>query len=747
MAFNRPNHAQVYGDAINTVGRDQYTAAGDQYFYLNNFSDPNAILRHISKNAAVNAFYNAEQRFPPPKCHPGTRLGMLRKLRKRIESPGAIRVLWLSGTVGVGKSAIAQTLSEEFFGSRIAAAFFFSRNDETRDKLDPLVASIVYQFSKLPSLWHVLGPRILDTIRLDPRIFDAAFEYQFQKLIIEPCSEVKSSLWRNLPNVIAIDGLDECVDHPSQERLLHIIRDVTATARSPIPWIFLICSRPEPQIRAVFDGFSAVLEALDVNSSDEANRDVERFFLDRFADLRKKHRALHHEDKTWPSTPVIDSLVERAQGQFIFATTVIKYIDTRDQLPQDRLEDVLRIYVEAGSKSPYSDLDLLYLHILSQYEEWEGVQQVLGLILTPHLHPHREEGKGGLHWRSPAMIDGLLNFKAGQTEVLLSRLHAVLYIPDDNSDISFPHASFTEFLSDTNRCTQYYRTRQMPEIEYYNCVAALLIRTITFLSPYYPPSCPQSSFSTTLSAWKNQLDHYHTKPLVRYSLQYWHIYCTAVNAPSLDLLTTLDNLDPHCLLAASLYYKYFPLDSVVIRRLVVGWAERFGERTKNFVKQAESSLEGYRIAFSPETERGEALWHALEMQASFNDRLSDLIHGLRSPYHKDTEYLDTRIAKFYRRLYHVDRRHTITRGAVLMVLSDNQESCFTLPRNWVTVRLTKDDGDMIHKVLEVLRLDPRHEQLILEDIWEDTWESVAAGLFEASTYWFHGGFTHKSTEG
>ncbi|EEB99000.1 hypothetical protein MPER_01391 [Moniliophthora perniciosa FA553] len=121
------------------------------------------------------------------------------------------RVFWLYGAAGVGKSAIAQTLAEEHIRARLAAAFFFARNDPTRDNLAPFVASIVYQFAKSCQLWSMLGPKIIEAIREDPMILNSTVENQFQKLIVEPCSQMAGAEWEDSPNVIIIDGLDECL--------------------------------------------------------------------------------------------------------------------------------------------------------------------------------------------------------------------------------------------------------------------------------------------------------------------------------------------------------------------------------------------------------------------------------------------------------------------------------------------------------------------------------------------------------
>ncbi|KAF9261564.1 hypothetical protein L218DRAFT_869929, partial [Marasmius fiardii PR-910] len=104
---------------------------------------------------------NSEARYPQPNVLPGTRKEILQRLCSWCEQPfKENRVFWASGAAGVGKSAIAQALSEKYTQTgQLAAAFFFSRNDPTRDKFDPFVTTITYQLATS----KVLKPIILIT--------------------------------------------------------------------------------------------------------------------------------------------------------------------------------------------------------------------------------------------------------------------------------------------------------------------------------------------------------------------------------------------------------------------------------------------------------------------------------------------------------------------------------------------------------------------------------------------------------
>ncbi|EEB99259.1 hypothetical protein MPER_01093 [Moniliophthora perniciosa FA553] len=106
----------VYGNQINNV----YGST------LSNKLDDSKILKLLAQQAAPNACYDSEQRFPPPNCHPGTRTRVIEKLSKWIgDDSRTTKVFWLYGFAGVGKSAIAQNLAEKHTPQRVAASFFF----------------------------------------------------------------------------------------------------------------------------------------------------------------------------------------------------------------------------------------------------------------------------------------------------------------------------------------------------------------------------------------------------------------------------------------------------------------------------------------------------------------------------------------------------------------------------------------------------------------------------------------------
>ncbi|KAK7021300.1 hypothetical protein VNI00_017475 [Paramarasmius palmivorus] len=472
FATGGPTFNFVHGNQIN-IHSNHYGEILLSVSGTHVFTGP-TIFRLVSEAAAANAFYDSEQRFPPPNCHEGTRTEILQKLREWTASGSQqTRLLWLHGPIGCGKSAIAQVVSEQHAitkNAKLAASFFFSRNDSTRNNLDPFVATIIDQFLHSPQLRHQFHPLIEDVIKSDPKIFDKSFETQFEKLILEPCTKIRPEHWKELPNLIVIEALDECVDIHSQGRLLRMIRIAIGTLPA-CPFIFLLTSRPESHILEALsdDTFEFLMEQCRVGyvgSDDDA--DISRYLRDEFGRLRSKLPILGREGESWPGEDVVNELVRRAHGQFIFAVTVIRYVDTRDEPPQDRLDAILHSQEDSRqSESPYPALDLTYLQLLAQCRCWDKVRSIIRLLVTPHHDPepnvktHFIQLLGAdsdvVCWRSLRCIALLLGLTSDEIRVFLIRLHSIIEVPTkENVDIRIYYPSFVEFLLDPIRSREYH---------------------------------------------------------------------------------------------------------------------------------------------------------------------------------------------------------------------------------------------------------------------------------------------------
>ncbi|KAK7043068.1 hypothetical protein VNI00_008806 [Paramarasmius palmivorus] len=739
MAFNNARNFNINGGAHNVVHGHQINvnhitqsstpsefsiASSNQITYL---STTDEILRVLAARAAMNATSDAEARYPQPNCHPNTRVETLDELGQWVkEKKGTTRVCWVHGSAGVGKSAIAQKISEDH-RSHVFATFFFSRNDSTRDNLEPFVATIAFQCCTSEALKRVVGPLIMDAIRSNPNIFDTSAENQFHKMILEPFSKVKWFSRRNLPNLLIVDGLDECVDNPSQQRLLEII-DLAITFRTPSPFTFLLCSRPEPQIRHGIKsaGFASCLKYIELSGTtvrflgklSESDLDIQRYFLEKFSELRAKYRAvLRDRGENWPSEAEIKVLVERASGQFIFAVTVINYVDTLDERPQDRLDTILSIEPGNIQNSPYPPLDSLYRQILSTCRDWDKIRPILQLLVTPHptlRHAHNNH----LSWNSPSIITGLFKLKPGEVEMLLSRLHSVVNVPDDAySNIRILHASFTEFLLDSARSEQYCITRYS-KTEYCDLVAVLLLSTLSSFTAMYTPYCTfEQPFGDMFGRWCTAATN-RTR-LEGISALTCLDYCLPIECPSPGLRVELDKFDP-CSTSSMVMtiVNRDILKKFAVWRDCLAWAKSLEELIPHtFVERMEMFLDSCYIGFAQETLRQRVLRTTFEAECAFA--------GLSAFEADDVVAFAT---EYYQQWWTEGLKDGGFNPLLLPATADPGQ---IFPEDWVVLHATKGNGIMLRRVYDRCRLfNLQGRQVFDNDVTHDTTESLGYNLIK-----------------
>lgn len=166
---------------------------------------------------------------------------------------------------------------------------------------------------------------------------------------------------------------------------------------------------------------------------------------------------------TWPSPQNLDQLVTKASGQFIYASTVLKFVDDPYHNPVDQLNTILGLR-SIGTASAYSDLDQLYTQIISACTDVTGSLQVLGIILVMFagLNEKINSRVGDIPSSEILnIIDEILELRDGDSYFLLRRLHSLLDVPDPSNPtlsskfIRFYHASFPDYLTNSSRAQNY----------------------------------------------------------------------------------------------------------------------------------------------------------------------------------------------------------------------------------------------------------------------------------------------------
>ena len=362
------------------------------------------------------------------------------------------------GPAGAGKSSIAQTIAEwcRKFNNHLAGTFFFLRGRAGRQEGSRLFCTLAYQLAL-----YVPGLRehINQAMRIDPTLPSKDLDTQFRTLIIEPFQRL-SFPPTDLPLVI-IDGLDECQGFETQKCILKLIGE--ALQKYNLPLRFLIASRPEAHIREIFDAplLNQRTRRIVLDGSFHPDRDIRIFLEDGFLEIATRHQDLMVNVETpWPSPSVIDFLVQKSSGQFIYAATVLKFVGAELHIPTVQLDIVLQ--TPPVRSTLFSNLDQLYTQVLQVCPYPDILTRIFSLMLV-------------LHCPQPfAVYEDILDLPSGHVSYIIRGMHSLVRFPDDIDDaqekINFKrsgqydqtcglrlhHASFRDFLLDRSRSEQFF---------------------------------------------------------------------------------------------------------------------------------------------------------------------------------------------------------------------------------------------------------------------------------------------------
>lgn len=399
-------------------------------------------------NTAVAAMHSADERADAPKCHEETRKAVLASIFSWISSgrdeDQPKQVLWLTGPARAGKTAIMGSVSDQLEETgQLAASFYFAsymNSVEVRSKRQ-FVTTLAYQLQRHPQLKQI-SKAILSTIRKDPAVLRMSLKEQMDKLILRPLQQYHDqhgSLALASSMVIVVDGVDECgedrYDSPSGSRekdqtdVLSVL--LQAIRNSSFPCRIIIASRPENWIRRFFtDTAAGHVTEIFLDNRYNPDNDIALFLRSKFSEISRRHG---YDSSTWPSTQDIKRLVEDASGQFVYAATVIRFIDSAWPLPKQQLDIVLKVRPLADS-SPFRLLDSLYTTILKLSPSPRDTVLWLKAVQRIGRNKSRLKVSG---WT----IDRLFESGEGQARAVL-RLPSLVYLTDklgagNYSDFSF----------------------------------------------------------------------------------------------------------------------------------------------------------------------------------------------------------------------------------------------------------------------------------------------------------------------
>ncbi|KAG2345383.1 hypothetical protein BDR05DRAFT_930828, partial [Suillus weaverae] len=410
----------------------------------------------LSQVAILGAEYDSPERQPHPKCLEGTRVDVLKLIYGLLDKQEKSQIIWLHGTAGVGKSAVAFTVAERMkclkvteetkIETRLAGSFFFSRKHTNRSSTGHVFATLAYQLARnFPSVQKDVNR----AIRENPAVLNASMSLQDQmkELFRRPLWHLESRLRECPPPVFVVDALDECKPETVAD-LISLLGQALRDPELPVVHI-LLTSRSEEHIRKVIqkEDMRTLVCEIPVNTSGEGiagtisldgedvDKDIHIFLQHSFTELRSRH-----PDFPQPTADKLTRLANRAGRRFIVASTMMKFVDDGYNDPRDRLELMLELTNEL---LPGTEVYKLYNCILATCSDPNRAYQHLSIVAA-------------LADPLPiSQISKLLGPGQGSDiATVLVQLRSFMDIPADSSKpVNIYHSSIRDYVSDFSNCT------------------------------------------------------------------------------------------------------------------------------------------------------------------------------------------------------------------------------------------------------------------------------------------------------
>jgi hypothetical protein len=215
-------------------------------------------------------------------------------------------------------------------------------------------------------------------------------------------------------------------------------RRLSAWSHLPSAFKLIVTSRDKPD-PSLFHSYKHIELQSGHFSNIKARNDIQCFLRARFAHLLARPLL-----SNWPGQAKFDQLAALAAGIFIWAETVIHFVDYKSDSPDDRLDLVL---AELDGEGP-GDINALYRRILqvsfaeADSRNLDSFRVIVGTIILAKVPLCRDDLRFFLNKPiSESMIDQVLH-----------NLSSVIMIVGIDKVLHVRHISFTEFMCDPNQC-------------------------------------------------------------------------------------------------------------------------------------------------------------------------------------------------------------------------------------------------------------------------------------------------------
>jgi len=450
----------------------------------------------------------------------GTRTIILQEIENEIENVDGPNVIWIRGSPGVGKSALAASivarLREQY---RHAIPFRFDHKLSTTINTDALWRAVALDLARL---YPSVRQHILDVVQNSKVPDPSDINGRFKSLIETPLSTLSDVPREELP-VIVIDALDECggprhdlSGQDDYKGLLHTLKNWVQVDHLK-KFKLVITSQPENHISRTFPESSSIHIAIpsgsDVKSGDSASLDIRTFLR-----ARLDYMAM---EPAWIAE-ALDYLVPGASGIFIWATTVADFLEDD---PEARFH-ILQSKKGGDDMEGMDDLFSLYANIVKagfgqiSKREVQGIVSVIGAMIY---------SKQPLSDNELAMLPGV---EIGDSDIMPLIRKGLASVINSGPILCFHHKSFEDYLLSPSFLQEFPEFSTVQDRGYHERqLAVLCLKTLASPKLHFNMCSLDSSVISNVDIQANVRSA--ILPLVSYSSLFWADHL--VHTPSDEL--------------------------------------------------------------------------------------------------------------------------------------------------------------------------------------------------------------------
>ena len=501
-------------------------------------------------------FYSQEAQYHHSNqqgCLQGTQEIVLRVIESWAKDSSGPPIFWLNGPVGTGKSAIAQSFLEWCdTHDQLGSSFFCSYNTSDHNNTHLFFTLAIQLAQKDPKIQSTL----VSLLQSNPDIIYESPLDQVEKLIVKP---LKSA---DIPTVIIIDALDDCIDDESQSAILSAVEYWI----KEIPKVkFLVTSQPKPHILASFHFplFSGLVDTftLDCSMPDLVNNDIQLFLKHELSKLAEQNGL-----DNWPTAKQLDLLCDRAAGLFVYAVATVKFLDNAFRMPNKQYatierspDDTVHEGIVEGIHRGLS-LDSLCNSILeasfrnNDAEDDAIVRSVLAtVVLVTHPLP-------------PSAIANLVFLDAKEVVSILRSMQPLLRLQEDPDHPVYPfHKLLPDLLTSPTRCVD--ERFHIPPKKFHSQIAFNCLKLMN-------ATLEDNLLFQHQETMGPRVKHLLGKIALKYACMFWHIHLSKSREDVTTLIPTLHYFLENKSMAWLEVLKAVEVDPVFALNKTISWLHK-----------------------------------------------------------------------------------------------------------------------------------------------------------------------------